>query len=509
MKLPIPVEPNSRESFAGYIWRLSEANGYSSVDHMRKALKLSPALSRSLVRPYVEDFEKVIKSLIAITTNFSADALLETCFADLPSKSERKFNVNAPLLDWRTSLVRICPDCLEQNGMILKEWQHLTHTVCPTHNKQIIHKCPSCNTQIELHADLIYKCHHCNVEWKTSCRKVHQLPAYQDSLINANDKNQWLFEFGWSLLKVARPMDLQHNCIKNYDAPLDDLRKLLDRAWQLQTDPQFRHDFQAMRAFRFATLSGLMLNEFDVKIGLPNRLGVPENEVESFYLMPRWARDNYSSDMIGWSIDTENLIKALNIELICDSLPTDDHEYFHYSLRKATREIIARLGFDEVRKEAHTRKRRYDIRGVNKWVEEIPAFESVEQKLQLYWVTADDPALRIHGVDIVELVNDIRSGELKGYRRLYSGINPIGVDPDALRVWLKNRLTQLCSAPVLRYTALIMTQLSKQSLSCLAKDGVITFEKGENGCAYVNGDSLMNYINNNQSNLRTCSSPNV
>lgn len=106
-------------------------------------------------------------------------------------------------------------------------------------------------------------------------------------------------------------------------------------------------------------------------------------------------------------------------------------------------------------------------------------------------------------------MSHVRLGRKIPSTPLYSGINPTGVDPDALRVWLKNRLSQLCSAPVLRYTALIMTQLSKQSLSCLAKDGVITFDKGENGCVYVNGDRLMNFINNNQSKLRTYSSPNI
>ena len=134
MRLPIPLTPNEQESLAGYLWRLSEANGYGGVDHMRRVYNKVPVLWRSLHRPYPGQFseEKLIPHLVMMT-ELDGYVFRKTLFDLLPGKNELDHPVDSPLLDWRVGFTRICPDCLKETGIMPKEWELMPFSVCPLH----------------------------------------------------------------------------------------------------------------------------------------------------------------------------------------------------------------------------------------------------------------------------------------------------------------------------------------------------------------------------------------
>jgi hypothetical protein len=494
--------PNEQESLAGYLWRLSEVNGYTGVDHLRRVYSKPLTLWKSMHRPYRGDDaeDKLIPHLIAIT-GLKAEVFRESLFKDLPGKNERDNRVDVSLFDWRIGVPRICPDCLLQAAMMPKEWELLPFSVCPVHKKSLIHECPACGESLDLHADLATHCHACEVKWADSCIENREVPEYQAEWLAAKNGSEWLHEFGWMLLKAVRPMDFQHNGIKFYDAPVSRLPTLLDAAWNLMKSGRARDDWEAIRAFRFGSLSGLMLNRFHVKAGLPHTSGVPENLVQDHEMKPRWARLNYSSEVIGWTLDTGNLISAMGLEKMLSPYDIDDNASFQSVLRDEARSIIDRFGFTPVKKERDPKRKRYDIRIVNEWIERIPLYESSENTAELYWAKVNDPLLRLFNSSIISLAEAIHAGRVCGYRRLHSGISCLGVEYATLRDWLTLRLDITCSEPIEIYTLRAITYLSRNTLIELAAAKILVPTRGEFQGRYYTGDSVKRFILANEDRL--------
>jgi hypothetical protein len=492
--------PDHRESLAGYLWRLSEANGYTGVERMRGVFNHAGVLWRMMLRPYDDDTYKVLPVLQDMT-GLNQQVFLDTCLADIPGKCEAAHHVNAPFLDWRTGFTRICPDCLAEQGVMFKQWDMLPYSVCDIHRRRLIHQCPACETPIKLHADLHLHCHKCETSWAHSCKANEDVPEYQAAWQRADDQEGWLREFGWMILRAARPMDFQHCRVKYYNAPVDSLEPLLMSAWNLMTDGEQRRNWEASRAFRFAHLSGLKVKKSHVKPGLPAGFNVLRNRVADNELMPTWATAKYSPEMISWTFNTENLIDFIGLSKIVTSLPSYDREYFQHILRTEAREIIERLGFEPLKHEYKINNQRFDIRSVNEWIEQIPLYESLESAPELIWIEANDPILRIHGADIIVLANCIRYGEVEGYRRLHNGIGTLGLRQSDLDQWLLSHLTELCRTPVVTFTVSSMTGLGKGALTQLSKKGILRREPGKELCTYLNGDDVKNYILENKSKL--------
>ena len=61
---------------------------------------------------------------------------------------------------------RICPACIEENGLALALWDISAITVCPIHHIALFDHCPECNTRLRWNRPAVHQCHLCECDFR-------------------------------------------------------------------------------------------------------------------------------------------------------------------------------------------------------------------------------------------------------------------------------------------------------------------------------------------------------
>ncbi len=169
-RLLVTPPPYADESLAGYLVRLTEANGYQLSWWLPLA-----GLSRHL-------FTASWESLLRPTTDF-------TRLAQCTGRAVAVFDEwcwltrAAGALDYHRP--QVCGQCLAESAYCRRVWDEMAVTVCPRHFVRLWDVCPVCQQPLRWRRNLVSVCH-CGADWRYC--PTPELPAAE------RQANDWLQE---------------------------------------------------------------------------------------------------------------------------------------------------------------------------------------------------------------------------------------------------------------------------------------------------------------------------
>ena len=166
MMLVVTPSPKSSESLFGYILRVSESNGYTS---------LSPILSIAgykdlTIRSSKFDWKPLSKVLGNIDlSELTYSRLTNRLVGEIATKSPGHMR-GVPGL-WRLNAPQICTKCIQEKGYIEAHWDLACMVACPEHGNYAISHCHECNSPLKWSREGLLTCH-CGADLKRAPVKL-------------------------------------------------------------------------------------------------------------------------------------------------------------------------------------------------------------------------------------------------------------------------------------------------------------------------------------------------
>lgn len=150
MKLLVRPRPRSDESFAGYVLRLTERNGYQTPSWILEVSDLQykqPHKSCFLIHG-----KREILTPLARLIGVDVDYLARLTYPCLPRTEHTDLYdfFGQPVRQYliRPDRPRVCPGCLSESQHCRRVWEFTAVTTCPNHKRLLISECPRCNKRI-------------------------------------------------------------------------------------------------------------------------------------------------------------------------------------------------------------------------------------------------------------------------------------------------------------------------------------------------------------------------
>jgi hypothetical protein len=174
--LIVRAEPNTDESFGGYMIRLTELNRYNTTSTI---LKLAGIERKFLDGGYSLLFRDSfdLTPLARLTDANITKLRLLTYPSTKRQESSRTVSIfGLPIHrnHVRVRFPKICPACLKESPYCRKAWDLTAVTACPIHKILLIDKCPGCNKRITWVRSRTTGCR-CDFNWaEAASSKVEQ-----------------------------------------------------------------------------------------------------------------------------------------------------------------------------------------------------------------------------------------------------------------------------------------------------------------------------------------------
>lgn len=157
------------ESFAGYLLRLAEANGYAGIRDLLKAASIEAPGPISRLLRKVRLTKQHLESIGAMAIG---DAKHLARFLISPIGDEAVFILdcrvdNDAILEERC---QVCPTCLAESGYCKESWDFATITTCPLHFTRLQDKCAACATRISWTRPSLMHCFKCGSDFREASR---------------------------------------------------------------------------------------------------------------------------------------------------------------------------------------------------------------------------------------------------------------------------------------------------------------------------------------------------
>ena len=148
LRLPVRIEPEPGESFAGFMLRTAEANGYPEPKWLLPPGILAPALVNprdpALILGWLGHGAEAAGKVGTIRgerfqTRIGAGSRVWTAAADLKRP-------------------KVCPACIRKRGIMRSVWDLRYYTACAEHGCRMLHCCPRCGRQIDWRRTRLDRC---------------------------------------------------------------------------------------------------------------------------------------------------------------------------------------------------------------------------------------------------------------------------------------------------------------------------------------------------------------
>lgn len=148
--LPVHPSPKRLESLTGYLTRLCEANGITSVDAL--VFLCFSSQSRRVAREQT-DFPPLSLASLAVATACLESTLLLTTFQPIGQKFGRAAHpqpLSRFLAGSLASHFRFCPVCLVEDPYYRLTWRFRVITGCAVHHCHLLDRCGHCQATLPL-----------------------------------------------------------------------------------------------------------------------------------------------------------------------------------------------------------------------------------------------------------------------------------------------------------------------------------------------------------------------
>lgn len=165
MKLLVRPRPRTDESFAGYVLRLTERNGYQTPSWILERAGLEHLqLHHSCA--FVFSPGDGVKKLARLTGTAEVEIERLTCRKVDGSRLYRFFGQTVFQYTIRAANPKVCPGCLTESPYCHRVWELSPATACPYHRCLLIDVCPGCRRRICWVRGRVCVCP-CGLDWRS------------------------------------------------------------------------------------------------------------------------------------------------------------------------------------------------------------------------------------------------------------------------------------------------------------------------------------------------------
>lgn len=151
MKLVVAVQPRPTESLAGYLLRLTEANGYPNYSYVVAAA----TGGWTYASPAALD-PRLLANVVALTDS-QIQAL--SMIPDGEGRGMRRIRgVDLPRGELSVERSKVCPRCLAEHGCYEAFWDLAQAVACPIHGTVLVSECPRCHKRLTWRRGKVAEC---------------------------------------------------------------------------------------------------------------------------------------------------------------------------------------------------------------------------------------------------------------------------------------------------------------------------------------------------------------
>lgn len=155
--LPRRPRPHSDESLSGYLLRVAETNGYSSVSWL---FDMADLPMRALTSPM---------NLGSLARRLDADLadLQRRTYWPPPGRTKaysQFFGHAVRKFQLLRQTARVCPDCLKQSAYCRNTWDIRLAVACHYHSKLMVESCPNCSRRLTWRRKKVCNCGYCGFD---------------------------------------------------------------------------------------------------------------------------------------------------------------------------------------------------------------------------------------------------------------------------------------------------------------------------------------------------------
>lgn len=151
MKLVVAVPPRPTESLAGYLLRLTEANGYPNFSYV-----VAAATRRWTYAPPAALDPRLLTDVVGLT-----DLQIKT-LTMIPESGGRGLRrirgIDLPRSELSVGRPKVCPRCLAEAGCCEAFWDLAQAVACPIHSTVLINECPHCHKPLDWRRGKVGQC---------------------------------------------------------------------------------------------------------------------------------------------------------------------------------------------------------------------------------------------------------------------------------------------------------------------------------------------------------------
>ncbi|MDT3680537.1 MAG: TniQ family protein [Burkholderiaceae bacterium] len=171
--------PLPDESFAGYILRLAERNGYSGV------ADVLAAVTEIGGEPIADAFElrarpSALRTLSLMATGLPS-ALSKYLRERLPDHASMIGDVRIRDDAHMDTYSQVCTSCLEERGYVLEVWDFAPVVACPQHQVFLRDSCDECGARLKWSRSSLFRCGKCESDLRTQPRDPAPEPVLEVS----------------------------------------------------------------------------------------------------------------------------------------------------------------------------------------------------------------------------------------------------------------------------------------------------------------------------------------
>ena len=160
--LGVRILPQKHELFAGYLLRLADVNGLTSIEHLLKVIEADKVKCISVVKWTSTELEIILPKL-AIALNVTDDVIDHLLTYSVPPFG---YDSNREIcLDIRITQPRFCIECIKEDGIIDCRYPLSLFSACTKHHQLLINRCPQCGNLFQWNTFIFDGCRKCGLMW--------------------------------------------------------------------------------------------------------------------------------------------------------------------------------------------------------------------------------------------------------------------------------------------------------------------------------------------------------
>jgi len=208
--LGVRILPRQYELFAGYLLRLANVNGLTSIKHLFKVISIEKIKMINHVKWSSVEFSIILPKL-AIALDISQEELRKHLDLNAPGFG---YNPNDGICnDIRITEPRICIDFIKEGDAIDCRTQLPIFQACQEHNRSYTNSCPACNHPFDWNTLVFDGCRKCGLLWHDFDNTVKRSPSpletlMWDEILNTTEQtSKKIADIIQTIFAIARPFD--------------------------------------------------------------------------------------------------------------------------------------------------------------------------------------------------------------------------------------------------------------------------------------------------------------